>query len=157
MTTLTPDTTPTAPSALESCASCFDLEQSPALTPAALGKMASGLAEHRATRSPGESAALAESWGPDSRVDDPGVLASHFMERFAAISQRLPGGLAFTAISTLRLEHPLRQQEDFNRSCLMLADWALREAERAQARFARLEDRVASLERRLGLDGTQHP
>lgn len=82
---------------------------------------------------------LQERWGPDADSMNAGVLAMHFMQRFAPVAQRLPRGLAYTAITTLRLERPIGQQEEFNRSVLLYCDWATREVQRLSRRVTALE------------------
>lgn len=97
------------------------------------------IAESLVTRnaSPGEREArlLEESWSPPRGPDLEARLALHFMERFAPITQRVPGGLAYTAITTMRLEKPLGQQEEFNRATMLFAQWCV-------AEIARLRERV---------------
>lgn len=93
------------------------------------------------TRKPEENELplLEERWGPDSDSMHAGTLAMHFMQRFAPVAQRLPRGLAYTAITTMRLERPIGQQEEFNRSVLLYCDWATREMQRLSRRVAALE------------------
>ncbi|MBM3462318.1 MAG: hypothetical protein FJX76_09475 [Armatimonadetes bacterium] len=102
-------------------------------------KIRLGLANRAHPLGEREARLLGESWAPPTGPDLDARLALHFMERFAPITGRVARGLAYTAITTMRLERPIGQQEEFNRAALLFSRWAMDEIARLRARIDGLE------------------
>jgi hypothetical protein len=111
--------------------------------PALEARVREAVSARPAVATQSEKSWLTERWGP-LETEAAGVeLALHFMERFAPITQRVPRGLAYTAITTMRLERPIGQQEEFNRATLLFCQELLAEVASLRRRVADLEAREA--------------
>jgi hypothetical protein len=110
-------------------------------TAALLRQVESGLQSRQVNWSAREEQLLAERWTPLPTAGDDPRLTLLFLERFAAITRRMAGGLAHTVVTTLRLERPLRQQEEFNHATLLVCRQLAEEVVRLRQRLAELEER----------------